>query len=191
MWKDVTGISKRRMLRGASGKLYSNPKLLTPSELADMLADGIQEVQQTTSQPTITLEQQKERRKRSINSERQSWLESKYAEVTISVSGQDVVFDADPASLNNVNGLLTIINAGGTLPVTFTYRSKDNVDYVLTTEELKALGGAMIQFVNDAYQTSFTLKNQIDAAQTEEELNAVDQNQKPVIAWPWPEEEIV
>lgn len=67
MWADINGKTGITGLHGLSGKTYYNVKLLEPSELTAMLADGIAEYT-PPAKPVPTPEQLETVRKRQIRS---------------------------------------------------------------------------------------------------------------------------
>ena len=199
---DTQGKVGTRMLKGFT-KTYGNAMLLTPTERADMLADGIAEYVKPVK-PQPTLQEIKDKRKASINGTRQSWLDSEYAEVTMDGN----TYEADTESRNNLNDILTAISSGVPVPDPFTFRDKANNNIPLSHAKLIELAALMVTFKETAYLTSWTLKQQIDDAPDEDTLNAtelvdvpvVDQDgnfirneqvEMRVIRWPYPVEPIV
>jgi hypothetical protein len=79
-------------------------------------------------------------------------------------------FDADTASRSNVIGTQTYLNAGGSLPPSFTWRTADNRDVPFTSGDVFGLGQAMFAATGAAYAVSWGRKADIDACTTVEDL---------------------
>ena len=203
MYIDTTGKTGTRNLKGASGKTYGNALLLTPTERADMLADGIVEYVKPPK-PQPTLQEIKDKMKAGINGTRESWLDSEYAEVEM----DGAIYEADTQSRTNLNDILTALGAGVPVPDPFTFRDKANNNIPLSHAKLIELAALMVTFKETAYLTSWTLKQQIDDAPDQATLDAtelvdvpvVDQDgnfirneqvEMRVIRWPYPIEPIV
>ena len=70
-------------------------------------------------------------------------------------------FDSDQKSRDNITGVLQAINLGWKLPSNFVWMSYDNEKVSFTEEDIKQLALMITQFVNDVYNKSFQLKDQL------------------------------
>jgi hypothetical protein len=82
-------------------------------------------------------------------------------------------WDSDSDSRNNLTGLVAGLQAGVPLPGGFVWRAADNNDVALTAAEVIEFGAAMLLHVNAQYQKSWVLKNQVEAATTAAEVEAI------------------
>ncbi len=180
MYKDVNGKTGFRGLTGVSGKTYGNLKLFSSDELVEALNDGITEVIPTPEAP-VNLDKLKEKRKKTINSERDQAIASgfEYAVDTVSYG----MFDCDPVSVAKITGAVANLLAGSPLPDGFSWRNADNLDVPMDDVLLKGLGAAAATHVYTQHMIARQLKQAIEDATTEEEVDAV--------VWPWPAEEVV
>lgn len=65
--------------------------------------------------------------------------------------------------IRNINGMVTILAAGITLPEGFTYRDADNNDVPMTATDMISLGGQLMSRTNDLYKESWMMKAAVDA----------------------------
>lgn len=82
-------------------------------------------------------------------------------------------FDSDPLSVTRLTAVATAVSAGATLPDGFTWRSTANVDVPFTGAMVVQLLATMIQTANSVYQESWEKKQEVDAAETVEAVDAV------------------
>ena len=82
-------------------------------------------------------------------------------------------FDADERSQNNINSVLTSIQAGVAVADPIDWRTADNITVQLTHVQLAELAGVMLAQVQNAYDHSWDLKAQVDAAIDETAVNAI------------------
>jgi len=83
-------------------------------------------------------------------------------------------YDSTQASRDNLAGVYTGINNGYSLPVDFSWRTADDITVPFAVEDVNAMSHIMLDHVNYQFGKSWTLKAAIDAATTEEEVNAID-----------------
>ena len=81
------------------------------------------------------------------------------------------MFDSDEASRNNLTSVVASVNAGIPLPPNFVWRTKDNQSLPLTATQLVELGGAMLDFVNATYVTSWDRKTVVQNATTFQQVD--------------------
>lgn len=166
MYIDINGKRGYRMLEGNT-KTYGNAKLLTPEEKTEMLADGITEYVEPVVEITTTLDEVKATAKATINGIRNRILET----ATVELDG--VTYDANPQSIVNINGTVGAIGAGIPVPNPMGWRDASNTTQSLPHAKIIELAGLMFTRVEDIYQTSWSLKDAIDAATDEDGVNAV------------------
>jgi hypothetical protein len=87
----------------------------------------------------------------------------------ITVSGR--TFDADEGSVRNVMGALQGMSITGGQSIEWTLA--DNSRATLSLADLQALGASLMGRLNDLHATARGLREQLDAAQTVEEIRAV------------------
>ncbi len=83
-------------------------------------------------------------------------------------------FDSDLISRTNIIGTAAGVQAGVPLPEGFTWRTSDNENVPMDGSGVIALGAALLQHVNQSYAASWQLKEQIEAATTPEEVEAIN-----------------
>lgn len=88
------------------------------------------------------------------------------------------VWDSDETSRGNLTGAVSgyqagLLSSASETGCVITWRTSDNQDIPLTGEDLLALSGAMLAHVNEQYLASWTLKNQVDTAETVEAVKAI------------------
>lgn len=82
-------------------------------------------------------------------------------------------FDSDALSVQRLTAVATAVNAGIPLPAGFTWRSAANVDVPMTGQDIIALLATMMGRADEVYKTSWAKKQQIEAATTQAEVEAV------------------
>lgn len=82
-----------------------------------------------------------------------------------------VRFDADPKSVDNVRGAIQGMEIAGAESIAWTLY--DNTVRVMTLEELRQLGAAIMARVDACYQVARDLRSQIESASTAEAVAAV------------------
>lgn len=78
--------------------------------------------------------------------------------------------------LANVNGQVSaalILHADGVTDAVIPLRAESNTTYMLTPAQVLAMGMAVNQFVGQGYQIAWTLKEQVEAATTQDMLEAI------------------
>lgn len=92
-------------------------------------------------------------------------------------SGQsDVVQLRDDRDRANINGQVTtamLLQSQGIDAPVLPFRAESNTTYMLTPAQMIALGVATGQFSSQQYQIGWTLKEQVDAATTVQQLEAI------------------
>lgn len=163
LYRDVNGKTGWSNMKGASGKTYGNIKLFTAAELADALNDGITALPPPPPPPAETLDELKLRWRRLINEWKQVMFDA-------GVTFNGVVFQSDAEARENINGLVTNINAGMPLPPGFTFRALDNSDIPMDEATVKAFGATMLAHKHGQLLKSWALKAAVDEATTAEEI---------------------
>ena len=102
-----------------------------------------------------------------INTERAARLER------LTVEYQGNTYDADAAAQANVNRVINGVTARLALPQTINWRDADNVTRTLTQNDVFRLGELMLMHVQIIYETSWALKEAIEAAPTLEAAQAI------------------
>lgn len=103
-----------------------------------------------------TTQMAKNRKRALINTERTTRVNS-------GISWNGNIWDTADESRNNLASTLAVINAGGQLPVGFTWRTADNQNIVIDATALKALSEAMMVQTNTYYQESWIRKAALEA----------------------------
>lgn len=94
------------------------------------------------------------------------------AETVKDVSALGTTWQADERSQKLLSAAITLAMAGAPLPQ--VWRDANNSNMPITTlAELVAIAGAMARQTQAAYSKSWTLKDQVDAAQTPGAVDAV------------------
>lgn len=119
-----------------------------------------------TPDPETSLQEAKDAKKIEIN----EWRD---AALIQPVTYNSNSFDADDRSRNNVNSVLTSIQAGVTVADPVNWRTADNITVQLTHTQLAELGGVMLSQVQSAYDHSWNLKAQVDAAVDQAAIDAI------------------
>jgi hypothetical protein len=121
-----------------------------------------------SASPTpITIGQLKQNRKDFINRERERVFSEGFEH-------NGVIYDCDDIAKTNVTGLVAAITAGISLPENFTWRSKDNKNIPMTSEDVVLLGTAMMIYRNTVMNKSWALKDLIDSKTTKAAINNID-----------------
>ncbi len=163
MYRDVNGKTGYRQLQGNSGKTYGNMKLLTAAERQEAFDDGITELPPPPPAPEESLDDLKVRWKRLINEWKQVMFDA-------GVTFNGVIFQSDQEARENINGVVTNLNAGMPLPPDFTFRAEDNSDIPMDEATVKAFGATMLAHKHSQLMKSWALKAAVDAATTKEEI---------------------
>ncbi len=158
MYRDITGKTGIRQLKGTSGKTYGNLLLLEAEELADALADGITEVV-STAPVGITDEEKEVRRVAAIKGTCRSKIIELWDE------------DDQRNALARSSELLEILTDGG----------------ALTTEQIaeRDVLKAKRQYNED--MRAFSKAKILDNSTTLD-LEYIDENNELVSLWPVPPE---
>ena len=123
-----------------------------------------------TYSPPVTdplpLEEVRTLHKQHINTEREKAINS-----GVTYGGNS--YDTDKTSRDNLTGIHTGVNDSYILPAGFTWRTSDNQNIPFTVVEVNGLAHTVLDHVNTQYGKSWVLKASIDAATTEDEVNAI------------------
>lgn len=115
----------------------------------------------------IPLSDVKEKRKQFINSERVRVLSE-------GMEFNNVLYDCDEEAKTNVTGIVAAIIAGIPLPDNFIWRSKDNQNVSMTSQDVLSLGAAIMGYRNSIMQKSWSLKDYIDTRTTKIKVAQID-----------------
>lgn len=85
----------------------------------------------------------------------------------------DDLFDVDETSQSNILAQIKVAELLKSEDATYIYRSKTNKNHELTVSQLQLLGLSIAKKVNEIYAKSWLLKEQIEKAQTKEELDKI------------------
>lgn len=102
-----------------------------------------------------------------INAERDVRLSS------LRVGMDGVTYDGDGTARENITSVVGAINAGVPVADPTNWRDANNVTQQLSHAKLIELSGVMLAAVQGIYETSWSLKQQIDDAPTLEAANAI------------------
>lgn len=121
--------------------------------------------------PEKTLDEVRASKLSELDSAFMSWYEDK-ATVTTSLG---FVADSDARAMMDVNGLVTTLEAQ---PVesrsSVAFMDANNQTHLLSLEQLKTVQVEIIQNGQSAYQQKWALRTAIEAAQTKEDLEAIE-----------------
>lgn len=112
------------------------------------------------------LEQAKERKKQEINAACEAAIDGGFF-----YDGH--TYDSDQRSQTNIIGTANAVTAGVPLPSGFTWRTADNQNVPMDGSGIIALGAALLAHIPAQYQRSWQLKAQVDAADTQADLDAI------------------
>lgn len=162
-------ISTIRYANAEQTSIIVNEELIVPWPCATWHNETIQEWLNVpnTIDPFQNLTEIKDAKKQEIN----EWRDIALVKPVVYNSN---VFDADERSQNNVNSVLTSIQAGVTVADPIDWRTTDNITVQLTHVQLAELGGLMLSRVQAAYSHSWDLKAQVDAAVDEAAVDAIE-----------------
>lgn len=102
--------------------------------------------------------------KADVNTARDQRLEA----LTVTLDG--LTFDADNDGRTNLNGVLTAISLGIPVGTTILWRDSANVNQALTPTQLVTLGGMMLAAVQQVYEKSWEIKDNLLPTLSTEEL---------------------
>lgn len=121
-----------------------------------------------TAVPEPSLEQ---RKTTDLSSARKSFADArKAARVTVELASGPITINADDSAAANIDGLLLTLPEGGNV----SFRNAANGFQDASREDLQAMRLAIAQEQQRLYQMKWQLVEQINAAGTPEELNAID-----------------
>jgi hypothetical protein len=102
-----------------------------------------------------------------------SWrFVARYVNVFTTVSGVEYEWQADTNSQQLIsNSVVMAINGIASAPP--VWRTFDNIDVLVTLDDLKTIANTMVEQTRLAYYHSFELKAAVDAATTQAELDAI------------------
>jgi len=103
-----------------------------------------------------------------INEAREQLLESLIVEV------DGMSFEADEKGRKNINGVLTALSCGIPIGDTLTWRDASNINRDLTQTQLVMLGGAMLLAVQQLFEKSWQIKDEVLPLLTTSELISFD-----------------
>lgn len=83
-------------------------------------------------------------------------------------------FDIDETSQSNILAQIKVAELLQNDKATYVYRSKTNQSHLFNVYQLQELGLIIAQKVSEIYMRSWDLKAKIDAAETIEEVNAIE-----------------
>ena len=162
--KKIVGITKSAKLASEMGFKYSF---------------GEQDVEQAYDgswyllgyAPQQPLDNVKSSKKQEINQAREQ------ARLDEGANYNDDLFDIDEKSQANITAIVSMLMANN-VPDNYIsiYRSKTNVDHKLTKLQMVELGTVIGAKVTEIYKKSWDLKEQIDKANTVEEVEAIKWN---------------
>ncbi len=114
-----------------------------------------------------------------IKLQRQAYINTRRdATIASGVAYNGWTFDTDPASVNNLTAAVAFIQAapgaGLQVPAAVSWRDATNVDRNLTPAQLVGLGAAIFTLVQTAHYTARQIKDAIEVATSEAEINAFD-----------------
>lgn len=109
----------------------------------------------------------KKMKKNQLNAERAELFE----DLTVEMDG--VVYDAHTEARTNITSTVGAITSGIAVPNPLGWRSKANTTVFLSHPKIIELGGLMMVAVNTLYQTSWALKEAVDNASTEAEVDSI------------------
>ena len=121
--------------------------------------------------PEKTLDEVRASKLSGLDSAFMSWYEDK-ATVTTSLG---FVADSDARAMMDVNGLVTTLEAQpAETRASVAFMDANNEAHLLTLEQLKTVQVEIIQNGQSAYQQKWTLRTAIEAAQSIEDLEAIE-----------------
>ena len=118
--------------------------------------------------PEKPLEELKTEKRAEINATREKARLEEYAEY------DNDKFDIDEASQSNILAQIKVAELLQNDKATYVYRSKTNQSHLFNVYQLQELGLLIAQKVSEIYTRSWDLKAKIDAAETIEEVNAIE-----------------
>jgi len=92
--------------------------------------------------------------------------------ISSGVVWNNYTWDCDTQSRANLTSVVATISAGVLLPNNFVWRTKDNQNILMSSDDVVALSSAMLTHVNEAYQESWQRKAVVASASTEAEVDA-------------------
>lgn len=121
--------------------------------------------------PEKTLDEVRASKLSELDSAFMTWYEDK-ATVTTSLG---FVADSDARAMMDVNGLVTTLEAQpAETRASVAFMDANNEAHLLTLEQLKTVQVEIIQNGQSAYQQKWTLRTAIEAAQSIEDLEAIE-----------------
>lgn len=144
--------------------------------MATIYVNGVaREVDSSTfnrEKPEVTLEYLKRTKADIITSSRNKVLED------LVTAWDGDTWDANEATSNRIASALSMVrevsSIGIPTPTAIPWRTYDNKDRILTIAELTQMGAAVFLAQQTVWGKQAQLKNAIEAAKTEEELNQIE-----------------
>jgi hypothetical protein len=150
---------------------YTEECIVIPASIYDNL--DFTDIPMVDPRIAVTLEEVKEIKSLTIDLEREK-------RITAGVTFNGWNFDSDTTSQRNLAGYMAWINAqvNSGVPIESVagtvWRDADNVDRTLSAQQLLDFGDVMKIHVDAIYGESFTMKNNVIAATTKEEVAAIN-----------------
>ena len=121
------------------------------------------------SPPDLSLADLKEKKRRDIDNWRGT---ARYSTVIVPVNGQDYEWQADSNSQSLISDAVNfaVLEINDPPPV---WRTMDNIDVVVTLNDLKLIAGAMAQKTSACFYKSFQLKALVETATTKAQVEAI------------------
>ncbi|WP_421865134.1 hypothetical protein [Motiliproteus sp.] len=98
-----------------------------------------------------------------IDASRDQHLADPSATVTVQVGGDDVVFQAGPRSMSDLNDAITVFTAVGGTPPGYEWRDENNINHPADLALLASIAAAKAADNNVIWQQSWALKDALDA----------------------------
>ena len=116
---------------------------------------------------TVDIEAERLKRRAFINAQRT------YA-ISAGVEYNGLIYSTDAESRENLAAVYTGINDSYVLPEGFEWMTENNTKVPFTATDITELSHIILSHVNYQYQKSWLLKAAINAAETSDEINAID-----------------
>ena len=145
-------------------------------ELEPQLIDGkwtrqwkLEEIVRTEEEEKAYLDKLK---KNKLNELESSFLTAEKNGVVKSSLGFDI--DATERSNRDINGLIDVLESSSSESQSTMFCAADNSFYEVTLDQLKIMKIEVIQYGQELYQKKWTYREQINNANTKEEIDAIE-----------------